>query len=85
MLGPDGTEYWTTKQAAEAMQVTAATITGWRRRGYLKPHPNSPKGHPVYARLDVARAEKQAHDAALRTSGSAKRTTRRFDPPRRAA
>lgn len=85
MLGPDGEEYWTTKQAAEAMDVTLATIGGWRRKGYLTPHPDSPKRHPVYAQLDVSRAEKMAYDAAIRTSGSAKRSSRRFDLPNIAA
>lgn len=84
MVGPNGEEYWTTKQAAEEMQVSPSTISGWRRKGYLKPHPNSPSRHPLYNRLDVSHAEKLAYEAAIRTSGSAKRTTRRVTPSRAA-
>jgi hypothetical protein len=77
----DGVEYLTTAEAAAAMDVHPATISTWRRRGYLTPHPDSPDGHPFYSRLDVARAEKRAYDAAMRTSGSAKRSSRRLLPP----
>lgn len=74
----DGVEYLTTTEAAAAMDVSPAAVKTWRRRGYLVPHPDSPEGHPFYAYVDVARAEKKAYDAAVRTSGSAKRSSRRF-------
>ncbi|GAA4626957.1 hypothetical protein GCM10023196_037290 [Actinoallomurus vinaceus] len=76
MVGPDGEDYWTTKQAADEMEVAPSTISGWRRKGYLDPVPGSPQRRPLYRRADVAAAEKQAHDAAVRTSGSFKRTSR---------
>ncbi len=82
MIGPDGEEYLTTKQAAAAMDVAPSTVSGWRRKGYLEPHPLSGEGRPIYRKLDVARAEKAAYDAAMRTSGSAKRTSRRDLVPR---
>ncbi|MFF5261343.1 hypothetical protein ACFY4C_20565 [Actinomadura viridis] len=82
MLGPDGEEYWTTKEAAEAMDVAPSTISTWRRNGYLTPLEGSPPRKPIYRRADVAHAEKMAYDAAIRTSGSAKRTSRRFTLPR---
>lgn len=84
MVGPDDIEYWTTKQAAEGMDVSPSTVSGWRRKGYLTPIDESPPGRPIYRKLDVARAEKTAYDAAIRTSGSAKRSSRRYDQPARA-
>lgn len=85
MVGPDGTEYWTTKDAATAMDVSPATVASWRRNGYLTSIEGSPRGRPLYRRVDVVRAERMAYEAAMRTSGSAKRTSRRFDPPVREA
>jgi len=79
MVGPDGIEYWTTKQAAEALDVSPSTVSGWRRKGYLAPIDGSPPRRPIYRKLDVARAEKTAYDAAMRTSGSKKRTSRAYD------
>lgn len=81
MLGPDGEEYWTTKQAAEAMGVAPSTVSTWRRLGYLTPVEGSPPRKPIYRKLDVTRAEKIAYDNAIRTSGSAKRTSRRHMLP----
>lgn len=83
MIGPDGEEYWTTKQAAEAMDVAPSTVSTWRRNGYLTPIEGSPDRKPIYRKLDVIHAEKIAYDNAIRTSGSAKRTSRRhlFVPP----
>lgn len=83
MIGPDGEEYWTTKQAAEAMDVAPSTVSTWRRNGYLIPVEGSPDRKPIYRKLDVIHAEKIAYDNAIRTSGSAKRTSRRhlISPP----
>lgn len=83
MLGPDGEEYWTTKQAAEALDVAPSTVSTWRRNGYLTPVEGSPLRKPIYRKLDVIRAEKIAYDNAMRTSGSAKRTSRRHLIPQR--
>ncbi|OLT13030.1 hypothetical protein BJF79_03785 [Actinomadura sp. CNU-125] len=81
MVGPDGKEYWTTKQAAEALDVAPSTISTWRRNGYLTPVPKSPPRKPLYRQCDVIHAEKIAYDNAIRTSGSAKRTSRRHFMP----
>jgi hypothetical protein len=59
-------------------------VASWRRNGYLQPVPGSPKLRPLYRRTDVAAAERMAYEAAMRTSGSPKRTSRRFDPAPRA-
>lgn len=75
-IGPDGEEYWTTAQAAAVMDVSPSTISTWRGRGYLRPVAGSPPRRPLYRRTDVVQAEKAAYEAALRTSGSAKRTSR---------
>ncbi|WP_141575913.1 helix-turn-helix domain-containing protein [Actinomadura sp. WMMA1423] len=76
MIGPDGEEYWTTKQAATAMEVSPSTISTWRTNGYLTPADGSPPRRPIYRRSDVVKAERLAYEAALRTSGSMKRTSR---------
>lgn len=77
VVGPDGEEYWTTKQAAEALDVAPSTISTWRRNGYLTPVDGSPPRKPLYRKLDVTKAEKIAYENAIRTSGSAKRSSRR--------
>lgn len=82
MIGPDGEEYWTTKQAAEAMGVAPSTVSTWRRNGYLIPVEGSPPRKPIYRKMDVTRAEKTAYENAIRTSGSAKRSSRRHLPAR---
>jgi hypothetical protein len=84
MIEIDGREYLNTSEAAKRMDVHPSTISTWRKRGYLTPHPASPQGHPFYDWHDVALAEKAAYDAAIRTSGSAKRSSRRDLPPRAA-
>ncbi|WP_307801573.1 MerR family transcriptional regulator [Actinomadura violacea] len=75
-MGPDAEEYWTTAQAAAALGVSPSTISTWRTRGYMDPVEGSPPRRPIYRRADVVQAEKAAYQAALRTSGSAKRTSR---------
>lgn len=42
----------------------------------MEPVEGSPPRRPIYRRADVVQAEKAAYQAALRTSGSAKRTSR---------
>ncbi|WP_372492427.1 helix-turn-helix domain-containing protein [Actinomadura litoris] len=76
LIGPDAEEYWTTAQAADALGVAPSTISTWRARGYMEPVKGSPPRRPIYRRVDVVRAEKRAYQAALRTSGSTKRTSR---------
>jgi hypothetical protein len=74
--GPDGQIWLTTKQASEEIRVAPCTITAWRHKGYLAPHPASPPRHPLYALDDLIRAELAARTAALRTSGTLKRVRR---------
>jgi hypothetical protein len=66
----DGVTYVITKQAAELMGVTPATITRWRSRGYLRPVPGSPSRKPFYAWDDVVEAEHKARMAAIAASGT---------------
>lgn len=75
--GPDGRIWLTTKQAAEEMHVAPCTITAWRHKGYLTPHPASPPRHPLYCMDGLIKAEQCAREAALRTSGTLKRVRRR--------
>jgi predicted site-specific integrase-resolvase len=76
--GPDGDQYVTRKHAAELMGVTPATITTWIRKGYLKPLDGCPPKLQLFRLEDVAVAEKAAHDAAVRTSGTSARVERNF-------
>jgi hypothetical protein len=73
---PDGTVWLTTAQAAAEIRVAPCTITSWRVKGYLVPHPASPPRHPLYSLDDLIRAEQAARAAALRTSGTLKRVRR---------
>lgn len=77
-VGPDGERYVTRKHAAQLAGVAPVTITHWVRMGYLKPLDGCPPRRLLFRLDDVAEAEKQAHDAAVRTSGSDKRVIRRF-------
>jgi hypothetical protein len=72
----DGTIWLTTAQAAAEMRVAPCTITSWRTKGYLAPHPASPLRHPLYSLDDLIGAEHAARAAALRTSGTLKRVRR---------
>jgi DNA-binding transcriptional MerR regulator len=73
---PDGVIWLTTKQAAAELHVAPCTITQWRHKGYLTPHPLSPPRHPLYRLDDLLRAEATARLAAWRTSGTLKRVRR---------
>ena len=75
--GPDDETYLTAAQAARVFGVAKPTVTGWVRKGYLTAVPRS--GGRLYRLSDVARAEKLARDAAIRTSGTAKRVQRRHE------
>ena len=72
--GRDGETYLIAAHAARVFAVAPSTFAGWVRKGYLGPVPGS--GGRLYRLTDIARAEKLAHDAAVRTSGSAKRVRR---------
>jgi hypothetical protein len=72
--GRDGETYLIAAHAARVFAVAPSTFAGWVRKGYLGPVPGS--SGRLYRLTDIARAEKLAHDAAVRTSGSAKRVQR---------
>jgi hypothetical protein len=73
---PDGTIWLTTRQAAAEMHVAPCTITSWRHKGYLTPHPASPPRHPLYSLGNLIDAERKARSAAWRTSGTLRRVRR---------
>ncbi|HUK68230.1 MAG TPA: helix-turn-helix domain-containing protein [Streptosporangiaceae bacterium] len=68
---PDGETYLTNGQAAKVFGVAPSTVSTWVRKGYLA----RARGR-LFRLSDVARAEKLARDAAVRTSGSVKRVIR---------
>jgi hypothetical protein len=72
----DGETYLFTKAAAAAMGVADCTISQWRRRGLLEPVPGSPPRKPLYRLTDLRKAEREARENAIRTSGSDLRVRR---------
>lgn len=78
--GPDGEEYVTRQGAAELMGVAPNTVSTWEKRGHLSRVPGCPPRCPLYRLTDVIEAEYRSREAALRTSGSEARVTRRFLP-----
>jgi predicted site-specific integrase-resolvase len=72
---PDGCDYLTNAQAAMAFGVAPSTVSGWVRAGYLTAA-GARGRRAVYRLADVAEAEYQARQAAIRTSGSDKRVRR---------
>lgn len=67
----DEIEAWdadlTTAEAAEFAGVKPATIRKWVERGHLAPCGRDRRGWPLYAALDVARAEAATRVWAGRT------------------
>lgn len=57
---------WRRLVSAGAAAVKPATIRQWRTRGHLAPCGLDNHGHPLYARSDLARAERATRDRALR-------------------
>lgn len=76
---PDGETYLTTAQAAAIAGVKPPAIRRWVRIGYLTPAAKDHHGRAVYTFAAVTRAEKQARDAAIRTSGTTKRVQRHHE------
>ena len=72
---PDGEIYLSGSHAAREFGVAPSTISTWARKGYLTPAASSGR-RALYRMSDVAKAEKLARDAAIRTSGTAKRVRR---------
>lgn len=79
-MDPAPTGYTTAEAAAQATQwrrllsagaaaVTPATIRKWRSRGHLKPCGLDHLGYPLYAHVDLARAERATRSRALRLVG----------------
>lgn len=62
---PDGHVYVTTTQAAALLGVHKSTISQWRAKGYLAPHPASPPRRPLYRWADVLEAERRTRRAAI--------------------
>lgn len=74
---PDGETYLTTRQAAQVARVADCTITSWRKKNLLVPHPGSPPRKPIYLMDDVLTAERQAWQNALEASGTDRQIKRR--------
>ncbi|AMS01611.1 MULTISPECIES: MerR family transcriptional regulator [Streptomyces] len=60
---------WRRLLSAGAAEVTPAAVRQWARRGHLAPAGLDDRGHPVYAHVDVARAELATRSRALRLVG----------------
>ncbi|MFJ2002166.1 MerR family transcriptional regulator [Streptomyces chartreusis] len=60
---------WRRLVSAGAAAVTPATIRSWAHRGHLKATGLDENGHPLYARTDIARAERDTRARALRLVG----------------
>lgn len=60
---------WRRMVSAGAAAVTPATIRQWASRGHLTQCGRGPRGHPLYALPDLARAEKRTRPRALRLVG----------------
>lgn len=60
---------WRRMLSAGAAEVTPAAIRKWRSRGHLKPCGLDHLGHPLYAHVDLARAEHATRSRALRLVG----------------
>lgn len=57
---------WRRLVSAGAAAVQPATIRQWRTRGHLAPCGLDDRGHPLYNRTDLARAELATRARALR-------------------
>ncbi|MFE6816028.1 MerR family transcriptional regulator [Streptomyces sp. NPDC057677] len=60
---------WRRLLSAGAAEVTPAAVRQWARRGHLKASGLDDSGHPLYAHVDVARAELATRRRALRLVG----------------
>lgn len=60
---------WRRQLSAGAAAVTSATVRKWASRGHLNHTGLDDHGHPLYAHLDLARAEKATRGRALRLVG----------------
>ncbi|WP_435969323.1 MerR family transcriptional regulator [Streptomyces sp. Qhu_M48] len=60
---------WRRLLSAGAAAVTPITVRSWARRGHLTPAGINDRGHPLYAHVDVARAERATRSRALRLVG----------------
>lgn len=66
---------WRRMLSAGAAEVKPAAIRKWRSRGHLQPCGLDELGHPLYAHVDLARAEKATRGRALRLVGIPERPT----------
>ncbi|MFG2899539.1 MerR family transcriptional regulator [Streptomyces zaomyceticus] len=60
---------WRRLLSAGAAAVTPAAVRQWARRGHLAPTGLDDHGRPLYAHVDVARAELATRSRALRLVG----------------
>ncbi|MFE9737324.1 MerR family transcriptional regulator [Streptomyces sp. NPDC006477] len=60
---------WRRLLSAGAAEVTPATVRSWVTRGHLAPAGLDHRRHPLYAHVDVARAELATRSRALRLVG----------------
>ena len=73
----DGHIYLTTRQAAQVAGVADCTISSWKAKKLLLPHPASPPRRPLYRMVDVQAAEERAWKRALEAAGTDIQITRR--------
>lgn len=65
---------WRRFVSAGAAAVTRSAICNWRTRGHLHVTGLDERGHPLYALVDIALAEKATRDIALHPQLATRRT-----------
>lgn len=60
---------WRRMLSADAAAVSRQAICNWRTRGYLPVAGLDERGRPLYAHVDLARAERATRQRALRLVG----------------
>src|SRR5690554_6215380 len=80
LTGPDGEQLVPRAQPAALKGVKPPTVDPRVPADYPAPIPGCPPRRRLFRLDDVDRAETLAYEAAVRTSGSAKRVTRALPP-----
>lgn len=65
-LAPDLNELIGSTRAANLVGVSVETIKKWRQRGHLETKGLDERGRPMYAWIDVVKAERATRDRAGR-------------------
>ncbi|WP_411090808.1 MerR family transcriptional regulator [Streptomyces sp. 049-1] len=60
---------WRRMLSADSARVSRPAICNWVTRGHLEPAGLDPRGRPLYALADLARAERATRPRALRLAG----------------